>query len=165
MDGDRAYKDFLSIEQTELRVQRSNSQHYQVIANIRNKRELYLQLEATKLFEERLEQFEINLKKSYSDSVNDILFKYLAEHVPYDSHFWERKFTGRMVFEEDEKEAEGTVILDESVLVEEESAASGVQAKLNGPAEAAIVENILSGWREGEYSANSLRAACEKLVR
>jgi hypothetical protein len=38
--------------------------------------------------------------------------------VPYDSRFWERKFTGRMVFEEDEKEAEGTVILDESVLVE-----------------------------------------------
>jgi hypothetical protein len=55
--------------------------------------------------------------------------------------------------------------LDESGLVEEEGAASGVQAKLNGAAEAAIVENILSGWREGEYSANSLRAACEKVVR
>lgn len=98
MDGDRAYKDFLSIEQTELRVQRSNSQHYQLIADIRGKRELYFQLAATKLFEERLEQFESNLKKSYSDSVNDILFKYLAEHIPYDPRFWERKFTGRMVF-------------------------------------------------------------------
>ena len=28
-----------------------------------------------------------------------------------------------------------------------------------------MVENVVSGWREGEYSAGSLRAACEKLVR
>jgi hypothetical protein len=165
MGGVRAYQRFLSIEDTELRVQRSNSQYYQVIAEIRSKRELYFQLAATRHFEERLEQFEVNLKKSYSDSVNDALFKYLADHLPYDSRFWERKFAGRIVFEEDEKDAEGTVILDESVLVEEESAMNGVQAKLSGATEAAVVEDILSGWREGEYSAASLRAACEKLVR
>lgn len=161
----RAYRGFLAIEQADLRLQKSNSQHYQAIAEIRSRRELYFQLAATRHFEERLELFEANLKKSYSDSVNDALFRYAAEHLPYDPAFWERRFAGRAIFEEEEKEAEGTVILDESVLVEEEAGGGGFEARLGGAAEAAVLENILGGWREGEYTAGSLRAACEKLVR
>jgi hypothetical protein len=165
----RAYRGFLAIEETDLRLKKSNSQHYHAIAEIRGKRELYFQLAATRHFEERLEQFETNLKKSYSDSVNDALFRYATDHLPYDPRFWERKFAGRAIFEEEEKEVEGTVILDESVLVEEETGSAagggGFEARLDGPAEAAVLENILSGWRDGEYVAGSLRAACEKLVR
>lgn len=74
-----------------------------------------------------MEEFEATLKKSYSDSVNDALFRYAAEVMPYESSFWERKFAGRQIFEE-EKDAEGTVILDESVLAEEEG---GVRIRMN----------------------------------
>ena len=56
------------------------------------------------------------MKKSYSDSINDAFFKYSSEVIPYDPHFWDRKFNGKMIIEEEEGE-EGTVILDESVLV------------------------------------------------
>ena len=54
----------------------------------------------------------MSLKKSYSDSINDALFKYASEIMPYDSHFWDKKFLGRPVFEEEENDGEGTVILD-----------------------------------------------------
>ncbi len=40
--------------------------------------------------------------------------------VPYDTNFWEKKFIGRAIFEEDQNDGDGTVILDESVLGEEE---------------------------------------------
>lgn len=39
-------------------------------------RELYFQLNATKNFEERVEEFETTLKKGYSDTINDAFFKY-----------------------------------------------------------------------------------------
>lgn len=59
------------------------------------------------------------MKKGYSDTINDAFFKYAVELFPYDSGFWEKKFIGRMIFEvEEEAEADGTVILDESMLVE-----------------------------------------------
>jgi len=41
---------------------------------------------------------ESNLKKSYSDSINDAFFKYTIEIIPYDSRFWEKKFMGRIIF-------------------------------------------------------------------
>jgi hypothetical protein len=53
----RAYRAFLTVDESELRGQKSNAQHYQAIADIRGKRELYFQLAATRHFEERLEQF------------------------------------------------------------------------------------------------------------
>lgn len=81
------------------------------------RRELYFQLEATKNFEEKVEQLENDLKKSYSDTVNDAFFKYVIEVFPYDTNFWEKKFIGRVIFEEEQPDADGTVILDESVLM------------------------------------------------
>lgn len=75
-------------------------------------RDLYFQLESTKHFEERVEDFEASLKKSYSDNINDALFKYATSIAPYDANFWERKFLGRIIFEEDEKEGDTTAFLD-----------------------------------------------------
>ena len=100
------------------RGQKSSAQHYQAVADIRARRDLYFQLAATRRFEERAEQVEALLKKSYSDSVNDALFRYATEPFPYDPSFWPRRFAGRPIFEEEEREGEGTVILDESVLAE-----------------------------------------------
>ncbi len=94
----RAYRAFLAVDEAELRAQKSNAQHYQAISDIRSHRELYFQLAATRHFEERLEQFEASLKRSYSDSVNDALFRYVSHHLPYDPRFWERKFAGRLIF-------------------------------------------------------------------
>lgn len=51
------------------------------------------------------------MKKSYSDSINDAFFKYACEVIPYDPYFWDKKFNGKMIFDEEEGE-EGTVILD-----------------------------------------------------
>jgi hypothetical protein len=154
----------LAIDEADLRLQKSNSEHYHAISEIRTKRDLYFQLDATKHFEERVEEFEISLKKSYSDSINDALFKYAAEVTPYDPNFWERKFIGRPIFEEDEKEGEGTVILDESMLVEEESS-GGHNIQLCEEREMAILDNILNGWREGEYVVGSLKAAFDRLCK
>ena len=82
----------------DLRLQRTSSQHYQQINDIRMRRELYFQLDAAKNFEERVEEFETTLKKSYSDTINDSFFKYAVELFPYDAGFWERKFAGRAIF-------------------------------------------------------------------
>lgn len=55
---------------------KENSQKYEHIGEIRLRRELYFQLEATKNFEERVEEVESHLKKGYSNSINDAFFKY-----------------------------------------------------------------------------------------
>lgn len=89
-----------------------HSHYYEQISEIRKRRELYFQLEATKDFEEKVEEFENNLKKSYSDTINDSFFKYAIEIFPYDSNFWEKKFIGKIIFEEDQIDQDGTVILD-----------------------------------------------------
>lgn len=88
----------------------------------------------------------------------------MVEVVPYDPRFWERKFTGRPIFEEeDEDEGEGTVILDESMLMEEEP--GGLQIKTEGEHEKEIVANMVMGWRDGEYSTGSIKAALDKFIR
>ena len=82
---------------------------------------------------------------------------------PYDSGFWERKFVGRIIFDEDAVDADGTVILDESVLMEEETGV--LQVEFDDPREKEIVENMLAGWREGEYSVGQLKAAFDRFIK
>ena len=91
------------------------------------------------------------------------MFKYCIEIVPYDSNFWERKFIGRRIFDEDEDYADGTVILDESVLMEEE--AGGLNIKLNEEREKQIVNNVVTGWRDGDYNTGSIKAAFDRFIR
>lgn len=140
-----------------------HSQKYEQIGEIRLRRELFFQLKATRNFEERVEELEANLKKSYSDNINDAFFKYAVEIVPYDSRFWERKFVGRVIFEEEEEDMEGTVILDESVLMEEEGGV--LKIRLEEEREKQIVSNLMGGWREGNYTTGSLKAALDKFIR
>jgi hypothetical protein len=62
------------------------------------RRDLYFQLSCTKKFEEKVEELESTLKKSYSDSINDAFFKYAIEIFPYDANFWDKKFMGKKIF-------------------------------------------------------------------
>jgi hypothetical protein len=56
------------------------------------------------------------LRRSYADAVNDAFFSYATDPLPYDPNWWERKFAGRAVLEEEQTDGEVTVVLDESVL-------------------------------------------------
>jgi len=86
------------MDASNLKLQRTNSQHYQSINEIRMRRDIYFQLNSTKHFEEKVEELEATLKKSYSDNINDAFFKYAVEILPYDSNFWDKKFVGRPIF-------------------------------------------------------------------
>ena len=70
---------------------------------------------------------------------------------------------GRIIFDEDAVDADGTVILDESVLMEEETGV--LQVEFDDPREKEIVENMLAGWREGEYSVGQLKAAFDRFIK
>ena len=59
-----------------------------------------------------MEELEGTLKKGYSDTINDAFFRYAVELFPYDPTFWEKKFIGHIIFEEEQPDADGTVILD-----------------------------------------------------
>lgn len=63
-----------------------------------------------------MDEFESSLKRSYADAVNDAFFSYATDPLPYDPNWWERKFAGRAVLEEEQTDGEVTVVLDESVL-------------------------------------------------
>ncbi len=58
---------------------------------------------------------------------------------------------------------DGTVILDESFLAEEES--HGFKIKIDEQEEEKIALNVKRGWEEGEYVVGNLKATIDKLCR
>lgn len=57
------------------------------------------------------------MKKSFSDSINDALFKYITEIMPYEKSFWSHMAHKLDIFDDEVRDADSTVILDESVLI------------------------------------------------
>ena len=78
--------------------------------------------------------------------MNDLIFKYVGSNLPYDGKFW-KKFTYRNDIFEDGNENEGFLILDESMIMEEETTI--IRPSRKEEEEKNIIYNIEKGWEEG----------------
>jgi hypothetical protein len=95
-----------------------------------------------------------------------MIYQYAVGKIsPYRKNYWDKFRYKTDILEEEKDEQEGTVILDESTIVEDDLVVDQVKLSLQVDSEQLILKNIVRGWNEGEYAVGGLKSLIEKHVK
>ena len=84
--------------------------YYTILPNLKNNIAELESLKATKRVNDRVEDVETSLRRSFSDKVNGQIYEYIKGDNAYKTDFWRRFMNQMSIFED--REMENTAILD-----------------------------------------------------